>query len=394
MRIATFLAASTALFAIAPHAIAQDATLEVFGRAMLDHTFASADEADENYSTTEARRLRIGVKGNVGSNVKYKMELNTDSSGDINAEDAYIQWAPTGGKWSLIVGQDNTHNSFHEISSSRFLPIAERAAYTDAFGFDRRLGVSVVTKGSNWGAAAGVHTVNLENTGDQSGWASSARVYGTPVNSEDMTVHVGAHWRYRDQGESDSDLRYRQRPLTHGLSRIVSTGNIADSDTLYGLEGYAMIDDAKYWVGGEYVITNADGETEDYTFTGGMIEAGTMLGGRRTYKDGVWKRPEVDSPIGDGGYGAVLLVARYDTLDLQDEDVNGGKLDTIALAADWYLTKYTHIGVTAFNSSADLGTVTSGLGGDFANLVNNGVTDEDVSGVVIRAQFDFGAKIN
>ena len=396
MRTATLLAATSLGLAtlIATPALAQDNEVKVFGRIMLDHTFASADEADEDFSVTEARRLRLGLSGKFGSDVKYKFELNTDSSGDVNAEDAYAQWYPTGDSWSVIVGQDNTHNSFHELASSRFL-MAERAAFTDAFGFDRRLGISVLNDGDNWTAAAGVHTVNLENDNLNSGWAASARGTYTPINTDDTLVHVGAHWRYRNQGEDDGLIRYRQRPLSHGLDRIVSTGNIADEDTLIGLEAYGLAQGGKYWVGSEYSFLEAEsspgGIAEDANFGGGMITAGTMLGGRRTYKNGKWDRPKVDSPVGDGGMGALLLEARYDTLDLEDDAVDGGELDTWALHADWYLTKYVHFGATGFVSDADLGTVTSGLGSDFADLVRAGVPSEDVTGIVFRLNVDFGS---
>ena len=403
MRKATLLAAG--LLASAAPAYAQDTKvvdtpdieIELMGRVMLDQTFASADEADENFNTNEARRLRLGVKGKYGERIKYKFELNTDSSGDVNAEDAYLQWYPTGESWSVVVGQDNTHNSFDELTSSRFSSHIERAAFTDAFQLDRRLGVSVLDQGKNWTAAAGLHTVNLEEDGLDEGWAASARVTGTPVTGEQGLVHVGASWRYRDQGSDQSLLRYRQRPFSHGLNRIVSTGRAADKDTFYGLEAYGLTGDGRFWLGGEYALTKAEstpgGIVEDADFDGAYLEAGAMLGGARTYKNGKWDRPKVSRPIGKGGMGALLLSARYDTLDLTDDAVDGGGLDTWSLTADWYLTKYAHIAASAFVADANLGTQTSGLGGEFADLIAAGVQDEDVSGIVIRAQFDFGTKL-
>jgi len=408
MRLLTRLAASAAFLAVSASGIAHcqttdttivdrpDLTVEIFGRAMLDQTFASAKNADTNFTTSEARRLRLGVKGKFGTQIKYKMELNTDSSGDVNAEDAYVQWYPTGDSWSVIVGQDNTHNSFDELTSSRYL-MAERSAFTDAFQMDRRLGVSVLDNGDNWTFAGGVHTVNLENSGNQEGWAASARVTATPINTDRFLGHLGAHWRYREQGDTDSDLRYRQRPLSHGIGRIISTGRVADEDNLFGVEAYGMIDRGRHFIGGEYVLTEAEAlpgaRDEDYSFSGAMITAGTVFGGRRTYKNGKWDRPKVNSPVGDGGLGALILEARYDTLDLVDGALDGGKLDTFAVHADWYLTKHAHLSTTGFMSNADLGTSTSGLGAEFADLVTAGFQQEDVSGVVFRLQLDFGTPV-
>jgi len=122
-----------------------------------------------------------------------------------------------------------------EQTSSLFSSVYERAAFTDAFGFSRRLGVIAKTSGDNYTFSAGVFSSNLEGSGGGStgnGTAATARATYNPVKSEDMTVHLGAYWRYRDKGdEENSDLRYRQRPFTHAApSRIINTGRFAKSD--------------------------------------------------------------------------------------------------------------------------------------------------------------------
>ena len=70
---------------------------------------------------------------------------------------------------------------------------------------------------------------------------------------------------------------------------------------------------------------------------------------------------KVDNPLGEGGMGAVSLVARYDTLDLED---NGylGKLDTIVIGADWLPTKNTRLRINYFNSDAENGFADSASG--------------------------------
>ena len=47
------------------------------------------------------------------------------------------------------------------------------------------------------------------------------------------------------------------------------------------------------------------------------------------------------------------------------------------------------MGVNFFQANAELGDSTSGLGSAFADLVTAGVTDENATGVLFRAQFDF-----
>ena len=105
--------------------------------------------------------------GKIGDNVKYKFELNTNSSGDVNLEDGYVQWAPTGGDWNLKAGQFKTPNSLDELTSSRFISTLERAAFTDAFELNRRLGVIVNAKGDAYTFSAGVFGDNINNASQQ-----------------------------------------------------------------------------------------------------------------------------------------------------------------------------------------------------------------------------------
>ena len=364
---------------------------KVGGRVQLDYSFVDTDVSGADWSAGELRRLRLGVSGKVGDRVKYKVELNTDSSGDVNLEDGYIQWAPTGGNWNVKAGQFKTPNSLDEQTSSRFISTLERAAFTDAFEFNRRLGVSVNASGDNYTLSAGIFGDNVNISNSQEGYALAARGTVTPVKSEETLVHLAASVRYRSMGSSQGDIRYRQRPVSHIPGRIISTGSIADSDFFVGAEAAAI--HQNFWVAGEYGVTFADcsmaAACADPTLQGGYAEAGVFFGGKKTYKGGKFNRPKVDNPVTDGGMGALAFVARFDTIDLSDSGVNGGSFNSYILGADWWATKYTRLGVNVFKVDADLGSSTSGLDGAFAALVTSAVTMEDVTGVMLRAQFDF-----
>lgn len=389
VKLGTSTLAIISALVVADTAIAQELTHKIGGRVMMDYSIVDADNANTDWSASELRRLRLNVSGNYGDDVKYKVEINTNSSEEVNVEDAYVQWTPNGGSWNVKLGQFKTHNSLDEQTSSRFISTLERAAFTDAFEFNRRLGASVNTSGSNYTFSAGVFGDNLSESSSEEGHAMSARATYNPVKEDDVLVHLGASIRYRKQGDSQSDFRYRQRTGSHIPSRIISTGRVAQSDVFYGVEAAAIM--GRFWAAGEYGVTSANCNAcvSDPSFDGFYAEAGTFIGGKRTYKGGKFNRPVIDNPITDGGMGAVSLVARYDTLDLSDSSVNGGDIDSIVLGAEWWPTKNTHIGVNYFDNSANLGTSTSGLDSAFAALVDAGVTDEDVSGFNLRAQFDF-----
>jgi len=202
--------------ASAQTAFAQDFTLNTAGRVMIDFSAFETDAGDisNSRSGTELRRLRLGVNGRYGSNVSYKVELNTNSSGEINAEDVFLEFKPGGGAFKIKAGHFKTPNSLDELTSSRFISTLERAAFTDAFAFDRRVGIMASTGAKNYSISGGVFATNLENIGEQEGYAIAARGTYAPILSGDMTVHLGASVRYRNQQE-DGDIRYRQRPYTH-----------------------------------------------------------------------------------------------------------------------------------------------------------------------------------
>ncbi|NNE59172.1 MAG: hypothetical protein HKN36_13785 [Hellea sp.] len=385
---AATMALATALIA-AETVQAQEITHKIGGRVQMDWSMVDADNANMDWNATELRRLRLGVSGKVGDDVKYKVELNTNSSEDVNVEDAYVQWSPKGGDWSVKLGQFKTHNSLDEQTSSRFISTLERAAFTDAFEFNRRLGLAVGTSGDNYTINAGVFGDNLSTSSAEEGHAISVRATFTPVNDDSALVHLGASARYRKQGDTQSDFRYRQRPVSHIPSRIISTGRVAESDVFYGVEAAAIM--GQFWTSGEYGVldANCNACASDPSFHGQYVEAGVFFGGQKTYKGGKFNRPKVDKPITDGGMGAFSVVARYDSLDLQDQSVNGGDLDSLVLGADWWPTKYTRIGVNYFDADANLGSSTSGLDAAFAALVTGGITEEEVSGFNLRAQFDF-----
>ncbi len=364
---------------------------KIGGRVQLDYSIVDTDISGANWNAGELRRLRLGVAGKFGDNFKYKVELNTNSSGDVNLEDGYVQWTPTGGGWNVKLGQFKTPNSLDEQTSSRFISILERAAFTDAFGFNRRLGVSINAKGDNYTLSAGIFGDNVNVANQQEGYALAVRGTLNPVKSDDLLIHLGASVRYRSVGDSQGDIRYRQRPVSHIPGRIISTGSIADSDLFVGAEAAAIFQN--FWAAGEYGVTFADcsaaAACADPTLQGAYGEVGVIVGGKRGYKGGKFNRPKVNNPVTKGGMGALAFIARFDTIDLSDSGVNGGSYNSYTLGADWWATKYTRLGVNLFKADADLGSSTSGLDSSFAALVTGGVLMEDVTGVMFRAQFDF-----
>ncbi len=370
-------------------------TFKPGGRIHLDYSVINADVSGIEWRQGELRRLRLGGSGNYGKRLKYKFELHINGDGEVNLEDGYIELAPGNGVWKIKAGHFKTANSLDEATSSRFMSVLERSAFTDAFEFDRRLGLSLATKGERYTFSAGIFGNNLDTPGGQQGYALAARATLTPIvptSDTDLLVHLGGSMRYRETGGDQSAMRYRQRPFAHVPGRIISTGRVAESDLFLGAEAAALYRNG--WVAGEYGVTLATCApgaacTGELALSGGYGEVGIMFGGRKTYKGGKFVRPKIDRPITENGLGAIALVARIDTIDLSDAGLAGGRYDNFILGANWWPAPHSRLSVNLFAINAELGTSTSGLDAGFASLVSVGAAREDVSGVMFRLQFDY-----
>ena len=381
-------------------AVAQDDfTIKLGGRLHVDYANASADNADFDVSATALRRARLKGHGQYGKNLKYKIEATFDENGAVNLEDATLAWTPEGSPISFKVGHFKTQNSLEEANSSLDEALIERAAFTDAWELDRRIGFEISTKSDNYLLQLGAFGENqeeIENNGGNEGFALAGRgVYKFDLDGG--IIHTGVSFRHREQNDAD-DLRYRQRPYLEQTGRIISTGRIADSDTFVGGELAGLFGQA--WASGEYVVVNANCSetsticTEDPSFNGFSIGGGYFFGGRRNYSVGKFKRPTIDNPVTDGGWGAVSVNARFDSVDLTDEGIEGGDLDTFVVGANWWLHKNARIQFNYFNADATLSGPnvgpSLGLQDVFAAAVTDAnFNDDTVSGFMTRLQFDF-----
>lgn len=349
-----------------------DFTVKLGGRLHIEYTLADLDGPDGTIDASEIRRARLKASGKANSKSKYKLEFNHTSGGGIDIEDAYIEYK-FNDAWKVKAGHFKTQNSLEEAASSNTLHTIERAAFTDSWELNRRVGVELENKGDNYIVQIGAFTTNANSDGGiDEGRAFAARGAYNPVKTDETIVHLGASWRYRETGGTEPDLRFRQRPFTHVTSeRIIATPRFADSDNFYGFE-LATIHKG-FWAAAEYAILDVNGSTgnPDANFDAFSAEIGYIIGGKQPYKNGVFKRTKVDKELGAGGLGAVSFVARYDTLDQNDNGIIGGELDTYVAGVNWWMTNHTRIAFNLFRTEAENGT------------------RDNAEGLVTRLQLDF-----
>ncbi|WP_332817777.1 OprO/OprP family phosphate-selective porin [Sphingopyxis sp.] len=293
---------------------------------------------------TEFRRVYLGVDGKIPGGISYRVEADMANNA-IEMTDVYFTYGP--GPLSVTVGQLKPFWSLDEMTSDLFTSFMERAAFTQAFGFERRVGLSAQYKGKEVLVQAGVFGDNandlLDDSNNSIGFDGRA-VWMPKIGKAQLHLGGSAHWR--DMNDPAATIRYRARPFAHTTDvRLVDTGlRDATGERGMGLEGAVLV--GPFHAAGEgFWQTVKRSSVADPTFFGGYAEVGMVLtpGDARGYKDGAFDRLKPSKPITAGGIGAIEVNARYDYLDLNDAGLVGGRQKTALLGIVWAPIDYIRI---------------------------------------------------
>ncbi len=334
----------------------RDWEFKVRGRLFVDGGFlGDSDGLYTGDNATELRDARLGVEGKFLDGFFFKFE--TDFAGDnVNVKDAFLQYdGPLVDPLFIKAGQFKTPNSLEELTSSRFTTFMERAAITDAFGLNRRIGIGTGATGEHWGLEAGLFGQNVNVAAPAEGMAVAGRGwYHTTFDQESETpdlIHLGLSSRYRGFSNDDNQnhVVYEQKPFFHFASRdSVSTGQIdnARSDVFLGGE--------LAWVQGPWsfqgevantFLQKTEGKGANNLWGGYGSLSYFVTDDTRHYvaKEGAFGRVKVKNPLEDGGWGAWQLGGRFDYIDLNSGSVGGGQQYSAIAGVNWYLNDYARI---------------------------------------------------
>ncbi|USI99278.1 porin [Xanthomonas prunicola] len=232
------------------------------------------------------------------------------------------------------------------VQSSRAGSFMELGLPSQAVFEGRRTGVEWTLERQQYLLQAGAYG-GKDLQGDNPGTTQAVHAVWTPFKSEGDVLHLGFAGAienprgYTDgRGVSFSPrVRLRARPEA-GLTdvRLIDTGTILDVDHVIrtGLEGV--------WIHGPFSLQSealraevARNANQPHFIAQGQYIYGTwsLTGESRSYAGGV---PGNIKPTHD--YGAVELTARYSHLNLEDNNVHGGRQHDTTIGANWYLTSH------------------------------------------------------
>ncbi len=330
-------------------------------------------------SVDELRRARIGVEGTAPGGFGYVFEIDVAPE-VVEIVDAYLTWKASP-RLTLTAGQHNNFQSLEELTSSRFTSFIERAAFTDAFNFERRLGFSGTYADGPVTAQLGVFHENfldIDETDDALS-VDGRLVYAPRLGSTQLHFAGSAHWR--DNGPAAA-TRYRQRPLLHATDvRFVGTPSLAvTNESHFGLEGAMIRGPLHLAAEAHWLDAGRAAGAASPTLFGAYVEAGWFLTGEtRGYRGARWDRTRVRRSIEEGGFGAVQVSLRWDHLDLNSGPVRGGTQNGLQASLIWIPTDHVRFMANVARLSYDDAAI-AGAGGD---------RDYSVDVVGVRAQLDW-----
>jgi phosphate-selective porin OprO/OprP len=324
-------------------------TFHPSGRIVADLSSTSGSSYDDrNITGTEFRDLRLGAEGNIG---KFGYDLDVDFAGNVvSVKEAYITYTTKIGNLGskTYLGNSLNDRSIEGSTELVSLPFTERNAVASVavpqvgyFG----LGVEEKLFGKGWHISG---SVKGGDNGDNDGTHNDSVAYFTrghinPILTKDAFIHLGA-WAYWESLYQPTAINKTSAIATDFNGEVkVSASSIAGvtADNGYGFEaggGWHSL-----WAFGEYgqrtlrVPDKADVAQKAWSAYGGFFLTGEKPG--YSSRSGVFTRPDVLRPLGEGGPGAFELLARYDNYDFTDA-ARGGSGHALTLGGNWYANNF------------------------------------------------------
>lgn len=316
------------------------------GRVHFDASFFD-DDASDRSSNGNIRRGRLGFKGKLGEDFKYKTEVDFAEEG-VDLKEVALTYIGLDVA-DIKVGHHKPSFGFENNTSSNYIMTMERSTASNAFTRSEMVGANLLGGGDVYSWALGVFNESGGNsdTGDDEDISVDGRLTTNVLAWTDAdtknVLHLGAGASLRNP---TGNVRFRARPVGDGAN-IIDTGNFGSVEdvTVYNAELGAVFGPVTFQ--GEYFTADVsrDGGNNDAGFDGYFGQIGWFVTGEtRPYKasSGKFGRIKPNSPfdIRNGGTGAVELVAAYANTDLNDAGAGilGGEADTTTFGVNWHLT--------------------------------------------------------
>ena len=248
------------------------------------------------------------------------------------------------GSATLSLGKTKETISMSRLSQMMYEPgQQERASVADGLLPARNIGIvlnnTFLRERMTWSAGVFNNWFEIGQSISNTPTVITGRITGLPFVSEDESnlLHLGIAGRYSNAA---GGIRYKTKTEIFSGPVSVDTDLIDDaaSSFHYGLE--------LAWVKGpfillsEYIQSKVSSTTfNDPGFNGYNVVVSYIISGETheyNKRSGLVKRVKVANEVNSGGWGTWEVFSRWSTIDLTDQNVNGGEMNTFSLGLNWW----------------------------------------------------------
>lgn len=329
--------------------------LKFFGRISTDGAVFKGEDFQKLGNGTTISQLAVGGIFSFGERMEGKLEIDF-SNGRVVLLDNYITYSLTK-KLGFRAGNIQEAFSMDLLTSYKDISLMNRAQGVNAFAPGHHLGFQGVFESQQWLIAGGLHfqrsmiigqkensDSNLKK-GQDEGLSATSRVVWMPQNKkEHKGLHIGLGGSYRtpktDVGK-DTELntvRYSASESRINRVRFLDTGfiNEVNYSWLAGAELAGYYGGFKFQ--SEYIHNGVSRKQglKNENFAGFYVQSSyLLLGGKQDYNNsrGAFNQPLI------GRNGDVELAIRFDRIDMNGQNVNGGSSNQYTLGINYYINE-------------------------------------------------------
>lgn len=303
------------------------------------------------------RRARFAAKTNITPNWYGEIDLDF-ANGVLELNDAYLQYDFRNGL-AFRTGNFKERFSMSQTSSSRYLNFLERAMVITTMAPSRHLGLEGSYSGKHFLAAGGAFLQEIEDAemrtfvennnkdyGRDEGVSLTGKfVYQPFGDSKEHGAHIAYAYSYRQPKTSVDPAEFGGvRYSTRSLSSI-NRKKYLDTDLIPNVKNTVLTnyEVAGYYKGlgiqAEYITSNINRKNNLTTlkYGGFYAQAAYLLfGGTQFYNK---TEGEFSQPYRGKKWGDIELALRYDYINLNDENVNGGAAEGFTGGLNIYAAK-------------------------------------------------------
>lgn len=311
-------------------------------------------------SGASIRRTEVDIVGGIGPDWNYTIGLGFGggkNGSHFSFADTWLAYSGFCENVELFVGR-HSGNWFglENSTSTSWYPFLERSMQANAFYPGDGMGLLV----DAWWTDVGFTALALQPDQDVRVSAKSDRWLGltaityAPIHESGNVWHFGLSLAYHNRNGSDvnNTLSLSSYPSARArnVEKSVNTGNL-----LVKRIKQANIEAARQWgpllVQGEYSQAYLDsaGMTGRGQFSGWSFIGQYMLTGEvhdYDVRDGNFGGIEVCSP-----YGAFEVAGRYDFVNLNNKNIQGGAQHDVTLGLNWYVNNNVRVAFNYINAN-------------------------------------------